>query len=53
VFERFVTLAKTAVFLGVSGTIQRQQDVVHIVVNALWTPRVDHRPPTLRSRDFH
>jgi len=53
VFERFVTLAKTAVFLGVSGTIQRQQDVVHIVANTLWTPRVGQRPPTLRSRDFH
>jgi error-prone DNA polymerase len=53
VFERFVTLAKTAVFLGVSGTIQREHDVVHIVARTLWAPSIRHRPPTLRSRDFH
>jgi len=53
VFERFVTLAKTAVFLGVSGTIQREHEVVHIVARTLWTPSVHHRPPMLRSRDFH
>ena len=53
VFERFVTLAKTAVFLGVSGTIQREHDVVHLVARTLWTPSVHHRPPMLRSRDFH
>ncbi|HLN12312.1 MAG TPA: error-prone DNA polymerase [bacterium] len=53
VFEQFVTLAKTAVFLGVSGTIQRQDDVVHIIAKTLWTPRVRRGPTTLRSRDFH
>ncbi len=53
VFERFAPLAKTAAFLGVSGTIQREHDVVHIVAATLWAPRVRRRPPALRSRDFH
>jgi error-prone DNA polymerase len=53
VFERFAPLAKTATFLGVSGTIQREHDVVHIVAATLWAPRVRRRPPALRSRDFH
>ena len=53
VFEQFVTLAKTAVFLGVSGTIQRQDDVVHIIAKTLWAPQVRRGPTALRSRDFH
>jgi len=52
VFKRFATLAKTATFLGISGTIQREHDVVHIVATALWPPQVHRRPPALRSRDF-
>jgi error-prone DNA polymerase len=52
VFEQFVALAKAAVFLGVSGTVQRQDEIVHIIAKTLWRPRVRRSPTTLRSRDF-
>lgn len=52
VFERYSTLARTALLLGVTGRVQAQHDVVHIVTEALWAPRVSRRPAALRSRDF-
>ncbi|TFH21239.1 MAG: error-prone DNA polymerase, partial [Myxococcales bacterium] len=57
VFEQFAPLAKTAAFLGVTGRIQMQQDVVHLVAEKLWSPRLRSRPRShpgvTRSRDFH
>jgi hypothetical protein len=29
-----------AAFLGISGTLQAQQGVVHLVAEQLWTPQV-------------
>src|SRR6185295_9457091 len=31
VFQRYTVLAKTVSFLGISGTIQSEEDVVHLV----------------------
>lgn len=53
VFERFALLVKTAVFLGVTGKIQRQDGVVHVVAQTLWEPRVSAPPVSTGSRDFH
>ena len=53
VFERYSLLAKTAIFLGVTGKLQIEQNVVHLVAETLWTPRVHLAPATLSSRDFH
>jgi error-prone DNA polymerase len=53
VFERYSTLAKTALLLGVAGRVQTQHNVVHIITETLWTPRVSRRPAALPSRDFH
>ena len=52
VFEKFSVLGRTTSFLGVSGKIQAQDSVVHIVVDKLWQPelRLHHER---RSRDFH
>jgi error-prone DNA polymerase len=36
VFERYALLAKTATFLGVTGTLQAQQGAVHLVGEHLW-----------------
>ncbi len=52
VYERHRTLAKAASFVGVSGHVQREGDVVHVVADALWTPRVERAPVGRRSRDF-
>jgi error-prone DNA polymerase len=53
VFQRYAVLAKTVSFLGISGTIQAEDGVVHLVAEELWEPRVELKPATVRSRDFH
>ena len=52
VFARHRLLAKTASFLGVSGKVQSEAGVVHLVAERLWNPRLDLRPAETRSRDF-
>lgn len=53
VFQSFSVLARTSSWLGVTGTIEAQQGVVHVIAERLWVPRGvavrDHSP----SRDFH
>ncbi|MGE5217114.1 MAG: error-prone DNA polymerase [Chloroflexota bacterium] len=53
VFQRYAVLAKTVSFLGISGTIQAEDGVVHLVAEKLWQPRVELKPASARSRDFH
>jgi error-prone DNA polymerase len=53
VFEQHATLARTAGFLGVTGRVQAQDGVVHLLADTLWQPRLDARPAQTRSRDFH
>jgi error-prone DNA polymerase len=51
VFERFAIVAKTSAFLGVTGKIQSQDGVVHLIGDELWVPRMEVE--TVGSRDFH
>jgi error-prone DNA polymerase len=53
VFDRFPALARTASFLGVSGRVQAEGTVVHVVAESLWAPRAVRRPAPAPSRDFH
>jgi error-prone DNA polymerase len=53
VFRRHDVVAKTASFLGVSGKLQSQAGVVHLVAEKLWLPRLTTRPTPSRSRNFH
>lgn len=53
VWERYATFVKTHSFIGVSGHIQSQHGVVHLIANHFWSPRVPHAPPSLQSYDFH
>ncbi len=53
VFNRFALVAKTSSFLGVTGKIQRESSVVHVVVESLWEPESLERRASVRSRDFH
>ncbi len=52
VFEANARLAKSAPLLGVTGQLQKQQGVVHIVVQKMWKPDVKTRLPAVASRDF-
>ena len=44
---------KSATFLGMTGTLQAQQGVVHLAAERLWKPQVGRAPATASSRDFH
>lgn len=55
VYERQRTLARTEPFLGVSGRVQSEHGIIHVVVERLWRPDVPLLDPTVlpESHDFH
>jgi error-prone DNA polymerase len=53
VYERFSLLAKTEAFLGVSGKLQVNDGIVHLIAQRLWKPEGFVQPQTGGSRDFH
>jgi len=53
VFEAYSLLGKTAAFLGITGRLQVQQGIVHLIADELWAPQVTERPAEPASRDFH
>jgi len=52
VFDRYPVLVRTATFLGVTGKVQSEEGVVHIIADRLWRPRLPKQPAGPRSRDF-
>ena len=60
VFQRYSVLAKTVSFLGITGTLQVEDNVVHLVAEKLWEPKVEAqtdrcaqpRLPLKRNRVF-
>jgi error-prone DNA polymerase len=53
VFQRYSVLAKTVSFLGISGKLQVEDGVVHLIAEKLWEPRIELKPSGAASRDFH
>jgi error-prone DNA polymerase len=53
IFEKYAILAKTARVLGVTGKLQVEDRVVHLVAEELWPPRLRSEPASVPSRDFH
>jgi error-prone DNA polymerase len=53
VYEKFRVLVKTASFLGVSGKLQVQDGVTHLIADAFWRPKIETTPAEVGSRDFH
>ena len=53
VFDRHAVLVRTASFLGVTGKLQSESGIVHIIADTLWAPEIAARPPSAGSRDFH
>jgi error-prone DNA polymerase len=52
VFKRYRVIAKTVSFLGVTGTVQNQRGITHLIARHLWIPQFHHDPPSVGSRDF-
>ena len=48
----FRIAVKTLSFMGVCGPLQNASNVVHIVVESVWQPRIGAEPVRRKSRDF-
>ena len=53
VFEEHRVVVKTSPFLGVTGRLQVESGVVHLVAEDLWVPQLRRQPISAGSRDFH
>ncbi len=53
VFDEYAVLIKTTSFLGVSGRLQVQDDVVHVIAESFWRPPISVDPAKAKSHDFH
>ncbi len=53
VFEKYQVLVKSTAFLGITGKLQIQEGVVHLIADELWIPRLDADLAPTKSRDFH
>ncbi len=52
VFDRDQLLARTKSFLGVTGRLQVEGTVVHLVAEELWEPETSRMPARTESHDF-
>lgn len=51
IFEKYKLVAKSSPILGVTGKVQTQDGVTHLIVQKLWRPELKE-PTTTPSRDF-
>jgi error-prone DNA polymerase len=53
VFARFAVVLKTTSLLGVTGRLQVQEGIVHLIADEVWKPRLSRPVMEVASRDFH
>jgi error-prone DNA polymerase len=53
VFAQYAQILKTQSLLGVSGRLQVQENIVHLIADRVWTPRLSRPLARIESRDFH
>jgi error-prone DNA polymerase len=53
VFDEYRVVVKTSPFLGVTGKLQVESGVVHLIAEELWVPVLKRQPRSAGSRDFH
>jgi error-prone DNA polymerase len=53
VWERYRKVILTSSFLGVSGKLQNEDGVVHLIADRFWVPEAENTPSVrVSSRDF-
>ncbi|MCG8481577.1 MAG: OB-fold nucleic acid binding domain-containing protein, partial [Spirochaetales bacterium] len=53
IFEQYRTLILTNEIIGITGTVQKEGAVVHLVAERFWLPTLSGRAAHRSSRDFH
>jgi error-prone DNA polymerase len=52
VWTKYRVLVKTSPILGITGRLESQQGVAHLIADHVWTPQLNQPVPTGGSRDF-
>jgi error-prone DNA polymerase len=52
-FLKYNVLARTALLIGVTGKIQSESGVVHLIAEKLWDPGIAFHPEGTTTRSFH
>jgi error-prone DNA polymerase len=53
VFAEYATVIKTTSLLGVTGRLQVQEGIVHLIAEQVWVPQLSRPVAEVDSRDFH
>jgi error-prone DNA polymerase len=53
VFQQYASILKTTSLLGVTGRLQVQEGLVHLIAEKLWQPELSRPVADVQSRDFH
>ncbi len=53
VFAQYGHVIKTTSLLGVTGRLQVQEGIVHLIAENIWVPRLSRSIIDVTSRDFH
>jgi error-prone DNA polymerase len=53
VFAQYSTVMRTSSLLGVTGKLQVQEGIVHLIAEQLWVPKLSRAVAEPASRDFH
>ena len=53
VFAQYAQVIKTTSLLGVTGRLQVQEGLVHLIAEHVWVPELSRAVADARSRDFH
>jgi error-prone DNA polymerase len=53
VFARYGDVLKSTSLLGVTGRLQVQEGIVHLIADHVWVPKLSRPVNAVESRDFH
>jgi error-prone DNA polymerase len=53
VFEKHSVLARTALLMGVTGRVQSEKNVVYLIADELWDPRLRFLSQGVTVRSFY
>jgi DNA polymerase III alpha subunit len=53
VFAEFSSIIRTSSLLGISGRLQVQEGIVHLIADRVWRPELSRPVVPVESRDFH
>jgi error-prone DNA polymerase len=53
VFAQYAAVVRTSSLLGVTGKLQVQEGIVHLIAEQLWVPQLSRTVAEVESRDFH